>query len=396
MKCEELSSLKTLTDRMMAEGFLEKVLERLPYSDGAGRRRIVAGGIVFIAGTFLQKDAFPSSLAQMELKEILTSPIIIAVCLLLIYAIGSIVELIGEIFLARAASGVLWGLSFPMRKINYESKALRYVTRGVLWFLGIPILLAEVHLFLSFFGYPSYRIMLNDRLSERAKQLYNTLPEKVADGLSQPVGDNAELACKYVVEKMQDEKDRKWALYSVNRSKDVLAITSALFIAFTIFIVSDKMLPSPSPVSLKLSVPLSVEQKLNEIESGINTLVLTPGPREYLMVGIRNYRTAINSGDRGELGMLIDRNELLERFNEIAASKIAVSDEDKQRISELKIRVSELRSNLQDWLDSWRNEQFLVSLKLWGFTSLFFLLYAGFFVTLRNTIVNILEVTAMK
>lgn len=78
----------------------EKLLEGLPYTDGSGRRRLVVG-VLFLAGlSVTESDWWSPGLgtvfASVTLLDILKSPILILVLFVLAYALGNLIELLGD------------------------------------------------------------------------------------------------------------------------------------------------------------------------------------------------------------------------------------------------------------------------------------------------------------
>ncbi len=106
----------------------------------------------------------------------------------------------------------------------------------VLW-LAVPLIIL-INVLKGLVGHTSYRNQVESFLTEKAKKIYSSLPEKVVLGLSQPIGDNAEIAWKYIVEQFDSEADQKWARRFITQAKDVLAVTTSLIIIFLGFSVS--------------------------------------------------------------------------------------------------------------------------------------------------------------
>jgi hypothetical protein len=90
-----------MAEREGAGTKLDSILERIPKLDGSGsgRRRLTAGTIVLLT-VFATFGSVVDQLKTFIEKSGSVSLVIIAVALM-IYATGMVVELIGEIFLAR-------------------------------------------------------------------------------------------------------------------------------------------------------------------------------------------------------------------------------------------------------------------------------------------------------
>ena len=221
----------------MTEEKMDKILDRLPYFDGSGRRRFVAGGIILIGIAVPNWDGLQTVLGDVEIGDIVTSPTIAAGALLLVYAIGSLAEMFGELFLVRAASGIFWGLRVPIHVVKYKNKVLRVTIRTILVVFIGPIL-SFVFFLYGIIGRTRYTIDITTLLSQNARKLYEALPEKVARGLRMPVGDDTELALKFIIDELGSEADRKWARRLVVRAKDVAATITALQVVVLYMLLS--------------------------------------------------------------------------------------------------------------------------------------------------------------
>jgi len=215
---------------------VEKVLDRIPsYSEGASRRRSVAGGIILITitGLFAHLEV-ETPLKGISTQDLITSPVIVASVLLFAYAIGLIVEMVGEIFLVRATAGVFWGLGYPFRNVIHQNGFIQFFGRTLAFLFIVPFRLL-INLVKGFLGQTAYTLPIETYLSRKARLYYHALPEKVREGIAQPIGDSAELARKVLVDEFPDI-DRKWANGLIVRAKDVLAITTALVIAALLYL----------------------------------------------------------------------------------------------------------------------------------------------------------------
>ncbi len=216
-------------------GNIETIIEKLPYSDGSLRRRLVSGGIVLVGIIICAWVYIPKSLDTLKFAqgitplELIRSPIIVGIALLFVYASGNLAELLGEIFLARAASGIFWILSCPLNIGHSRHAVIKWIIRCGLYLTLVPSLMPFT-LFIGFTGYTPYRINIRKFLSQKAIAIYEQFPTKVKLGLTHPVGDETETAWKYLLDLYPKDKDRAWAKQHVSRVRDVLAITTALII----------------------------------------------------------------------------------------------------------------------------------------------------------------------
>ena len=136
-----------------------------------------------------------------------------------------------------------------------------------MWIIFVPILIFY-NVIKGFLGRTAYKSEIKSSLSLKAKKLYNSLPKKVAAGLSEPVGDNAEIAWKYLVDHFDHQGDQKWARRLIARSKDVLAVITSLII---VLIINVAIFGFDPLYSLIRPLP-NIDPNMKEIESMIENL----------------------------------------------------------------------------------------------------------------------------
>ncbi|MBT3371274.1 MAG: hypothetical protein HOE98_23610 [Rhodospirillaceae bacterium] len=216
---------------------IEKIIDHLPFLDGSGRRRFVAGGIILI-GVAVQNSAIFQEIVKtqkLDIAVILGSPVIAGGAILLVYAIGSLAEMLGELSLVRAASGIFLALQFPGKIVTWEALPERH------WFYGFLMVVIKILLFATvvpfmvlylsaagFIGYTKFTIDIRRRASAEAWVVYRSLPKAAKRGLHEPVGNDTDFAQKYIVDLFANEPDRKWARRLIIRAKDVAATITAL------------------------------------------------------------------------------------------------------------------------------------------------------------------------
>jgi hypothetical protein len=311
-------------------GFVEavtKLADRLPYADGGGRRRLVAGGIVLIGLLIVHWDGIGRSVGiklgdGLKMSDVLKSPLLVAGCGLLVYAIGSLIELVGELFLARSAAGIFWTMSFPLRRAQQRRWFVRWPLRILLWIFVVPVLIV-VHAVRGLFGSTSYRIPLVAFLTDRARVFYNSLPPNIAQGLAKPVGDDSELAVKYLLERFTDERDRKWARRLTDKPKDVLVTITAV-----VLIMVYGFAMSPGSVR-RLSA--TFEELRESVSSDMERLAVgTASERRPLGAAASHLR----DGLRGPKGF--DASDMLERVRSIERVEgQALTTTDRAKLQEL-------------------------------------------------------------
>jgi hypothetical protein len=216
---------------------IDKLIDHLPFLDGAGRRRFVAGGIILIGVAVQNPDLFKDilGLEELDVADILGSPVIAGGAVLLVYAIGSLAEMLGELSLVRAASGIFLALQFPGQVVTWEAVPNRH------WFYGFLIIIMKFLLYVTvvpfmvlyfaaagFLGYTKFAIDIHRRASAKAWAVFEKLPDAAQRGLHQPVGNDTDFAQKYIVDLLTNEPDRKWARRLIIRAKDVAATITAL------------------------------------------------------------------------------------------------------------------------------------------------------------------------
>lgn len=216
---------------------LDKLIDHLPFLDGTGRRRFVAGGIILIGVAVQNPELFKALLGveDLDIRAILGSPVIAGGAVLLVYAIGSLAEMLGELSLVRAAAGIFRALQFPGQVVTWEAVPGRH------WFYGFLIIVMKLLLYVTvvpvmvlyfaaagFVGYTKFAIDIRRRASPQAWAVFEKLPEAAQRGLHEPVGNDTDFAQKYIVDLLTNEPDRKWARRLIIRAKDVAATVTAL------------------------------------------------------------------------------------------------------------------------------------------------------------------------
>lgn len=213
---------------------LDQLLERLPILDGGGRRRLTAGTIVLLSAILVFSDLQSDLKAVAEKGSSLSA--LLALGGLLVYATGVIVELVGEVFLARAVSNATW--SFVSATERWRSRHSGW-TRFILWPLVVALwgsVRAVGYFLTGLSGNSKWRMALAPRLSTQGQQIYTQLPEPVRKSIDKPLGYNSEFGRKALVSRLNSANDRRWARRQLDRPKDVLALVSAIVIALTLYL----------------------------------------------------------------------------------------------------------------------------------------------------------------
>jgi hypothetical protein len=83
------------------EDAIEKIAEKLPYSDGAARRRFIAGAMLALGVALPNWAVISKQLGGLTILDLLKTPLLAATAGLLIYLGGTIVEMCGMCFSSR-------------------------------------------------------------------------------------------------------------------------------------------------------------------------------------------------------------------------------------------------------------------------------------------------------
>lgn len=172
-------------------------------------------------------------LFQEQIDKLLKSPTFFLGLILLIYAVGNISDLIGDLFLVKAASGIS-----ESKKYFKRNKFKNRLTDALLgpFLIYISILLIPIFMYMYMIGRKKYELNF-DHLSESARNTLDSLPSKVVDGIKKPLNENSDLAAIHLLGLFTKELDIKWARSRINRSKDILSVTSAVVISLLIGLV---------------------------------------------------------------------------------------------------------------------------------------------------------------
>ena len=193
---------------------IDQILDRLPYSDGAWRRRFISG-LIFFSVVFLYGGIFDAkALKELVIANLSTQLLFVAA--LLVFAIGSILDATTEGFIIRGVS-----LSRKVIGIIVDQVPERRGWRHKLWFAltvlwtcllwPVAILLGTIA---SSIGYNKlYRIGLIQRedgiLTTEAKQFFKKLPTSVREGLDEPFGDKFDVGWRWLLD-MAPPSQKHW------------------------------------------------------------------------------------------------------------------------------------------------------------------------------------------
>jgi hypothetical protein len=216
-----------------SERRISTLLDRMPIMDGGGRRRLTAGTIVVLT-TILVFEPLRTGLTTVIVNKDISLSLLLAAAGLLIYATGVVVELLGEVFLARAVSNAAW--SFVAA--THYARRWRGFHRPIAW---VFILIVGVfggfgYFILGLFGASKWRMQPMLRLSESGQQLLESQPPAIRDSIEKALAVKADFGRKAIIDQLRDPESRRWARRLMDRPKDVLALVSALLISLFVYL----------------------------------------------------------------------------------------------------------------------------------------------------------------
>lgn len=217
---------------------IEKIVERIPYSDGGFRRRMTAGAVILLGSAMALRGNIQSApLSFEDAKQILSSPIVGIILLLLVYAIGGLVEVIAELFITRLTGNTAWAFIAPTQMYKKFPVFVRRIFQAFTYYPGM-IFLLYAEWGKALIGKSSYRWHdLEKSLQPKTRNHFKSYPDIVKKGLEDPFGKYGELAWRYFSNHGTDE-EKSLARKLENRNKDTLVIVTSLMIATAIIILS--------------------------------------------------------------------------------------------------------------------------------------------------------------
>jgi hypothetical protein len=413
---------------------LDKILDRLPYSDGTGRRRFVSGGILLTGIIVVFLGDFKIYLVGLEAKSLVGSPIILLAAVLILYALGNLTEMLGGLFLVRMASGVMWTLGFPHRASRKVSnRYARWLAYGGLIVWAPFYMLWEMVRGLR--GDTRFRLPLESDLTPGALKLIDSLPSKVRSGLYHPVSNDAEFSTKYMVDSFATETNRRWARRLLGQADDVLSITTAFILIALMITTTELWRPAVQvPAYYKLtmedvkyiqSLSINGSKAFKNFNESFSHLVEGQSTEECSDIASTLDKFDLMTGDGGLLALRSESDKarlmggvvgcfegLLSDYLEVARPDIELARRDimvefrrvvgdvedlgqiasdwefeLRRTEELfrdRLRVAEELKTIASWVKS------LIVLVI------FLFLYVGYFKTLRIALVNIVEASIVS
>ncbi len=216
----------------------DKIVEKIPFFDGTFRRRFTAGGLIVLPIIIFAITRYEISIStyHLDVKDILTSPTLAFGLLILIYAIGNLAEMLGEIFIIRVAGNVIWAFLVPFGRFSKGPGLARNIARAVLWYIVFGPLF-YYYSFKGLIGISEYKWEhLSEYLSPDAQNFFANLPYIVKRSLQEPFGNYGEIAWQYF-QAYSSQTHRKWLIKIESRNKEILAIITAVIIIYILSII---------------------------------------------------------------------------------------------------------------------------------------------------------------
>jgi hypothetical protein len=240
---------------------LDGWLERIPVLDGGSRRRVTAGTIIILAA-FLALPKFQSQVNAAVTKQNVSLSLFVLIGGLLIYATGVLVELFGELFLARAIGNTMWVFQEATRHArervaNANPRHFAQLKYGW-WILVVPegICWLLPYFVMGLFGGSRWEMHFPKALTGEIKTVYETLPGSVRTSIESPLGRDSEFGRRALVDQLHNVSLRRWARRLIDRPRDVLALSSAIVFAILLYLAA---VPIPLTVPPALSTKLTAD-----------------------------------------------------------------------------------------------------------------------------------------
>lgn len=159
---------------------------------------------------------------------------VILTTILIIYASGSLIEMICDVVLVNLAS------RFVIRVTFYNSN--KYIRTKIRTFINylIRFLMLLSSPATAVFGNMKYNTgLINGRkkLSNKAKKYFIALDKTIQLGLDRPTANNGDVSIHMVLKMFKNERDKLWAKSLIGNTKDVASLTNTIFLIALIFVI---------------------------------------------------------------------------------------------------------------------------------------------------------------
>ena len=229
-----------------------EIVNKIPYIDGGFRRRMTAGTIVtltigysvFITGADNLDGAsqygYAFGTGFKQLADVLSSPAAAVLFFLLVNAVGGLVEVVAELFVAKFTSNIAWAVTEPRWNTRNKNKLIKWIVqyaKRISFSLAVPFRI-YYGLAMALRGRSIYRwedLRRELRTSTRAD--FKKYPGVVIDGLMEPFGKYGSVSWKYFADYGNTNSTKALARTLESRNRDILTIVSSLLTPTTLALV---------------------------------------------------------------------------------------------------------------------------------------------------------------
>ena len=172
------------------------------------------------------------------LAEALSSPAAAVLFFLLVNAVGGLIEVLAELFVARFTSNIAWAVTEPIWSVRYRNVILTTIEKMVkkLFFRSLAPVRIYYGLVMAVKGQSIYRWEeLKKELKDETQLEFDRYPGVVIDGLMEPFGKYSSVPWTYFADHGRTSGVRALARTLESRNRDMLTIVTSLLIATTLF-----------------------------------------------------------------------------------------------------------------------------------------------------------------
>lgn len=213
---------------------IKDIAQRIPFFDGAMRRRLFAGVTVVVAGVQFFPDLMP--LKDVVSPDKLLSSWIGAIFLLLVvFAVGAVLEILGEVIVSGLIGAMIWSIVAPRHIPMPKTRYARNVTLGFLYTFVLPWLMFGA-LVAALFGVRGFPVPVALK-TPGAKRVFGALPPIVKQGMRYPFGEFFDLSWRHMA-KSADDEERRQIINKFNYCKDLNVLATVVLFILGMYLVS--------------------------------------------------------------------------------------------------------------------------------------------------------------
>ena len=356
---------------------VEAIANKLPYSDGAVRRRMFAGGVLILGLSIPYSNVMSRVLGTDNLLQITSSPILLAALALVLYLTGTIIELLDQRFLV------------PVAALLYRPFERRRT--------------------------------LSSRLTDEGQMVLAAMPNKVRAGLEDPLGECRDLAFHHLTGAFTNVRNQRWCRRLVSHSSDVAVAATSVVTLIGVLLISTRAAIVPSEAQQEYARRATAARLLFEegrarhpderVQAELERLqraMATTGSEGYdrdARLIVEGYLRGDDVGSPSTARLTSYRDDLSTSESGLQQglfqNGVADGDVFNDKIEAARLARLEWLTNYQRAIVLWRDaaerqEQVLTSRRLLFWLSVISIplvpaLYHGYFVVLRNAIVTAIE-----